>query len=320
MTSSASQSTIDVVIPVYNGASFVLQAIQSVAAQTLAPHAIIVVDDGSTDATPDVLCSYNGAVPLQVIRQDNHGLSAARNAGWKHSQAELIAFLDADDIWMPEKLAAQVAVFRQAANDKLALVYCDYHLIDSDGKVTTPTHLPIVHPRLRGQVLTELLAQNVISGSGSGVLIRRNVLEATGGFDESLRALEDWDMWLRIAEDNHIDFVDQDLVAIRTHAAGMQRDTPRMMTATIDFYSRWLERLPATVEPPKIWIRTLARYAGSSWPPGAFWTLLQTHMSSAAKRRLQAFLWSKMKLYTAFRSLSLPFELLIRRPWRQRMV
>lgn len=311
-------ASIDVIIPVYNGAKFVFEAINSAATQTLPPKSIIVVDDGSTDETPAVIKQYRGAIPLKYIRQENRGLSAARNAGWRHSQAEFVVFLDADDIWQPEKLGAQVEIQQRSAVPDLQLVYCGYHHIDQSGKPITIPGLPIIHPTLRGRVFNELLPKNIISGSGSAVLVRRNTLEQLSGFDESLRALEDWDMWLRIAQIGGIDFVDQDLVGIRTHAAGMQQDSGRMMIATIDFFSRWLERLPKDTNPPTIWVKTLARFAGNSWPPAKFWHVFNTHMSIPARHRLLSYIRRDMKIYTAVRLLSLPFEIIIRQPWRHR--
>lgn len=316
MTESLAPLLIDVVIPVYNGAAYLRQALDSVTAQTCPPRSIIVIDDGSTDQTPHICQEYRGAVPLIYHRQENRGLSAARNAGWKKSDAPYIAFLDSDDVWEPGKLAAQVVLWQSSPLADLVLVYCGYSLIDTTGKTIHPAHLPIVQPKLRGRVFQDLLPKNTISGSGSGVIIRREALERVGGFDESLRALEDWDMWLRLAEIGSFDFVPEDLVAIRTHQAGMQHDSERMMNATLNFLNLWLTRLPKDHEVPRAWLQTLARYAGATWPPQQLLTLVRTHLSPAAQQRLRQHIQRHAKGYVSLRLLSLPAEWLIRQPWR----
>lgn len=316
MTEPIAPLIIDVVIPVYNGAAYLRQALDSVADQTHPPRSIIVVDDGSTDQTPTMCQEHRGAVPLVYLRQENRGLSAARNAGWKKSDAPYIAFLDSDDVWRPGKLAAQAALWQSSSLTDLVLVYCAYSLIDEAGQTVHPAHLPIVKPTLRGQVFQGLLAKNTISGSGSGVMIRREALERTGGFDETLRALEDWDMWLRLAQLGTFDFVPENLVAIRTHQAGMQHDSERMMLATLGFLSRWLERLPTGTEPPRAWLQTLARYASTTWPPQRFVGLVKARLSPPARLRLQYYIRHHAKSYAALRLLSLPAEWLIRQPWR----
>ncbi|MBI3573088.1 MAG: glycosyltransferase family 2 protein [Candidatus Kerfeldbacteria bacterium] len=313
----AKARSVDVVIPVYNGAPHILSAIESVDRQDLPAKTIIVVDDGSTDATPDIIRHYHGVTPLRYLRQENRGLSAARNTGWRAGHSEFVAFLDADDVWEPQKLSAQMGIWDHSMNQKVDLVYCGYHSIDQAGQTVTIPGRPIIPPQLRGRVFEALLPKNIVSGSGSAVVIRRAALHVTGGFDESLRALEDWDLWLRIAQQSEIDFVDRDLVGIRTHSGGMQQDQSRMMTATIDFFSRWLERLPDKTQPPSGWVKTLVRYAGNSWPPNKFWRTLNTRMSPTARQRLADFIRRDMKAYAAVRFASLPIELLIRRPWRQ---
>lgn len=310
---------IDVVIPVYNGASFIRQALDSVNKQTLQPQTVIVVDDGSTDDTAKIIQEYASVIPLQYLRQENRGLSSARNAGWKASQAPFIAFLDADDVWEPEKLAEQSSILTSAP-DNLLLVYCGYHHINLEGQRVINNTLPIVQPALRGNVFQELLRLNLISGSGSAVVVRREALVKLGGFDESLRALEDWDMWLRLTQIGRLDFVDRDLVGIRTHHAGMQQDTDRMLIGTLSFYSRWLERLPSEIDPPRFWVKRIAYYAATVWPPLRLHRLVHRHLSAVARRRLSRFILRQMKLYTVFRMFSLPFEWLRRRPWNNQTV
>jgi glycosyltransferase involved in cell wall biosynthesis len=211
---------VDVVIPVRDGARYLPQCLDSVMAQTQPPRAAVVVDDGSTDATPDILADYQRRWPaLGVVRTGKRGLPHARNTGVARCGAPLVAFLDSDDVWAPDKLERQRDLFasRGAA---VGLVYCGYGLIDERGR---PSNRHIIAPRLRGDVLAELLlGGNLISGSGSAVVVRRSLLERAGGFDESLSFAEDWDLWLRLAELCEVDFVAEPLVAIRLHDESMQ--------------------------------------------------------------------------------------------------
>jgi len=106
ITINNANSKIDVAIPVYNGENFILQALESVACQTLLPNKIIIIDDGSTDNTNKLISDYakNSKLNIKIIKKENGGLSSARNTGIKESDAEFIAFLDADDLWLPDKL------------------------------------------------------------------------------------------------------------------------------------------------------------------------------------------------------------------------
>jgi glycosyltransferase involved in cell wall biosynthesis len=213
---------IDVVIPVRDGARFLPACLDSVMAQTYPPRATIVVDDGSADATPQVLAEYARGWPrLEIIRSEPRGVSHARNLALQASRASLVAFLDADDVWEPSKLERQLALF---ADDRprLGFVHCAYRLIDEDGRHVTD--LPVSQPRTRGDIFSELLRRgNIVSGSGSAVVVRRRLLDLVGGFDERLFFGEDWDLWIRLASVSEIDFVPEPLVAIRVHHASAQR-------------------------------------------------------------------------------------------------
>jgi len=221
---------IDVVIPAYNASAFIVETLESVIQQTLAPASIIVVDDGSVDNTAEFVCRFADAHPTQkivLISQANKGISGARNAGLKAATAEFVALLDADDLWEADKLVHQAALFQREGAERLGLVYCDYRLVDENGcAVQTRSH---VGPRLRGRVRQELRAGNLISGSASAVLIRSRVLQDVGLFDEALVCCEDWDLWLRISKDWEVDFVPETLVCIRRHSQSIQRDNRKML-------------------------------------------------------------------------------------------
>ncbi len=148
-------------------------------------------------------------------------MSHARNLGLRASRASFVAFLDADDVWDPAKLERQMALFAED-RPRLGFVHCAYRLIDDEGRPVTDH--PILEPRQRGNIFSALLAQgNIVSGSGSAVLVRRSFLDLVGGFDERLYFGEDWDLWIRLAAVSEIDFAPERLVAIRVHERSAQR-------------------------------------------------------------------------------------------------
>lgn len=242
---SPSQYTIDVVIPAYNAGAFITQTLQSVLLQDAPIHSVIVVNDGSSDDTQSQVRAFQEQHPqlkIVLIDQMNAGLSAARNAGIRHSQANYIALLDADDLWHPTKLSSQIALFDKSQNPQLGVVYCAYELINTAGNLLPSKEQALIAPKLRGHVYKSLLRGNFISGSGSSVLIARAVFDQVGLFDEQLRACEDWDMWLRIAQYYSFDYVDQTLVSIRVHPNNMQKDLGRMVTAELMVLNKFYER------------------------------------------------------------------------------
>lgn len=182
------QPSVSVIIPVYNRAQQVCDAVASVLAQTFTDYELIVVDDGSTDDTPEMLACYGDRIRL--IRQANRGVSAARNTGIVAARGALIAFLDSDDLWLPHKLRAQTAFF--AANHA-AMWQQTEDIWLRNGKRVNPKKR---HQKLAGRIFQESLELCLISPSA--VMLRRELLNEFGLFDESLPACEDYDLWLRI--------------------------------------------------------------------------------------------------------------------------
>jgi glycosyltransferase involved in cell wall biosynthesis len=209
---------VSVVIPTYNYARFVGEAVESALGQTYPSVEVIVVDDGSTDETQDVLRKFGKAIIN--VRKANQGLSAARNTGIAHAHGAFIAFLDSDDIWLPEKLTRQLALFDGAPT--VGLVGCNGFLIRQNGEIfDTLRYEPAI---ARPKLLRKLLMGNCISG-GSNACIRRECLEKVGGFDESLRSAEDWDMWLRIVSHYDVRFASEPLVKVRITENSMSSAT-----------------------------------------------------------------------------------------------
>src|SRR4030042_1812239 len=167
---------VSVIIPTYNRAHFILEAIQSVLAQTYADYEIIVVDDGSTDNTKDVLRTYGDK--LKYFYQNNRGPAAARNLAISKSEGEYIAFLDSDDVWMPNRLEVQVPVLDD--NPDLAFICSDARVVDSRGREINIWR----KAKNNNKTFESLREENFISTLT--VLMRRACFNAVGGFDETL--------------------------------------------------------------------------------------------------------------------------------------
>lgn len=213
---------IDVVIPVRNGAAYIESCLKSVISQTLPCNRIYVVDDGSIDNTAEIVKAFGNLHPkIKLIRQDKLGVSAARNNGVKNSTAPLIAFLDSDDTWKPEKLFKQAEILK-FSEKKTGLIYCSYEFIDEAG--VPIKNMPVSPPQKKGKLFNDLLFHEyVLSGSASGVLIKREYLDKAGVFDTELYYGEDWDLWLSLANICEFDYSPETLVSIRVHENSAQR-------------------------------------------------------------------------------------------------
>jgi glycosyltransferase involved in cell wall biosynthesis len=213
---------ISVIIPAYNQAIYLSEAIQSVFEQTYHNFELIVVDDGSTDETPQILAGIQDS-RMRVIRQPNAGLSAARNTGLHESSAPLVTFLDADDYFLPDKL--EVLSNYLEVHREIGLAVGGVRYIDESGNklfesTKTPTRL----------ALPEMLFENPICVSG--ILLRRKWLDIVGVFDERLRACEDWDLWIRLAcAGCRFAWVEYIVIAYRCHQGQMTREPERMRKA-----------------------------------------------------------------------------------------
>lgn len=182
---------ISVIVPAYNAERTILDTIRSVQQQTFRDLELIVVDDGSTDRTLELV--ERVAEPrLRVVSQPNAGVSAARNRGIALAAGACLTFLDADDLWMPEKLERQWAALE--AHPGAGVAYSWTYFIDEDGRLLYAQD-PVFY---EGDVLKELLVRNFIA-SGSNVLVRREAIEASGGFDPDLNFSADWEFCVRLA-------------------------------------------------------------------------------------------------------------------------
>jgi len=204
---------VSVIIPTYNSAQFVTQAVESVLAQTYGDVETIVVDDGSTDNTRSALARYGGNI--RYIYQENGGPAAARNTGVAASRGAFLLFLDSDDLILARKLELQTSFLEE--NPSYGLVYSAWQQISEDGRHL----LGEVRPRKQGLLLKEILCRELFFFLGTA-LLRRTCLETVGPFDESLRWGEDADLWLRLARAGvAFGYIDLPLFQYRFHSASI---------------------------------------------------------------------------------------------------
>ncbi|MCD6162696.1 MAG: glycosyltransferase family 2 protein [candidate division Zixibacteria bacterium] len=206
---------VSVIIPVYNSTGFIDEALQSVFAQTFKDYEIIIINDGSTDNTKQVIEKYSDKI--RYFYQENRGPAAARNNGIKKAKGEYIAFIDSDDIWHPEKLKMQVSILD--SNQNIGMVFTENSLFDENGVYESSLGK-------RKRLMHGNLAENIFLYSYVAtptVMIRREVFDNIGLFEESIKMAEDDNMWIRIASNYRVELIYQSLVSVRDHPNRMTR-------------------------------------------------------------------------------------------------
>lgn len=241
-------STVDVIIPTYNGLPYLKQTVDSVLTQTHKNLELYIVDDGSTDKTEAYVKSLRDK-RVHYIKKKNGGQSTARNLGIKQSNSPFVALLDSDDVWYPTKLEKQVELMLN--NENVGLVYGHHYMIDEED---------VIHGNLRiwkrGRIFEDLCGGNFIAGSASMVLIRRSVFEDVGLFHEDFLIGEDWEMWLRIAYKYEVDFVPEIVAALRQRSDGMQQNHMKMSNGLVYMLDVMQEEFDLTLAQR----RTMAAY------------------------------------------------------------
>ena len=268
---------VTVVMPTYNCAGYAGEAIKSILAQEYKPVEIVVVDDGSTDDTREAVRRFGNRIKL--IERHHGGPAAARNTGIEAAKGELIAFLDADDLWRPNKLALQVPLFQ---NPDIGLVYSNFDYIDEKST--------LIRTRLgrwyRGRIFHRVMKHG-LAWTGT-VVARRNVFERLGGFDEAMPVAEDWDMWLRISAFYEVDYV------IRTLASYRMRESS--LTGSPEFIDWMIYSLKKNFE----------RYGGRAGMSGLEYRRLLAHyyyrlgngrLPGPIARRNRQYLWRAIRTY-----------------------
>lgn len=241
---------VSVVVPAYNAARYLPRTLASIVAQEGVDLEVLVVDDGSRDGTADIVRAFAGPALRYLPQQPSGGPARPRNVGIGEAAGELVALCDADDVMLPGKLAAAVAVF--AARPEVDLVHTDFAAIDADDKVLRPRYLeqyqrfrqalqPTDLPDvglLAGRVLYEQLLHANFVGTSSVVMRRRTAL-AVGGFDETLRNADDYDLWCRLAWSGAtFAFIDAVHHQYRLHGGNLSKKTTMRKPAAIKVWEK----------------------------------------------------------------------------------
>jgi glycosyltransferase involved in cell wall biosynthesis len=209
---------VTVVIPVYEQPNLLGDALDSVCEQTLDNYEVVVVDDASETTMESVVDEYGEHVRL-ISHDENRGAAEARNTGIDAAHGEYVAFLDADDVWMPTKLEKQLEVFERGT-DYLGIVYTGFVQYELDGTAWKR------YPEANGNIYRKELEQDRIHPT-STVMVHRDCLERVGGFDSSLPSRQDYDLWIRITEYYTVDYVDEILVDKREQPDSISKDFER---------------------------------------------------------------------------------------------
>jgi hypothetical protein len=272
--------SVSVIVTAFNQERFVRAAVESALAQTYPPIEVIVVNDGSTDGTVAALDGVRDRIRL--ISKDNAGVAEARNAGIRAARGDLVAGLDGDDVWLPTKLARQVACFE--ADEKVGVVHCGIAVVDR--------WLRPIEQRLVG-VEGEQVAEHMLVGqdgalhpSGSTLLVERALVRVTELYDSRLPPSEDWDMAYRLARCAAVGFVPEPLVLYRQHDENAHSDLARVERAmTIAFQKAFADPNTAIQRlrrPAYGWLHLML--AGSAWEAGDRRRLLR-HALAAVRVR-----------------------------------
>ncbi len=203
-------SQVSVIIPTYNRVKLLNNSVASVLSQTYRDFELLVIDDCSTDNTSDFLSNIADKRVRCIKNTSNKGITATRNIALSNANGKYIAFLDDDDEWMPDKLEKQINLMENSSKG-LGCIYTGCNLVDAEDNRFNQTTVP--HYRIR--ILNELLLENFIITSST--LIKADCFETVGMFDESMPFAEDYDMWIRIAQEFEFDFVRSPLVNYRIH-------------------------------------------------------------------------------------------------------
>ena len=203
---------VSILMCVFNDSGYLQDAINSVTQQTWKNFEFIIVDDGSDDNTPEILSTLsNYDNRIKIFRKQNSGLTASLNYGLRFCSAPLIARIDSDDLWSPEKLEVQMNFMQK--HPSISLLGSSAYLIRENGRIISTKYYPSSNKALRN---------NLLKKKGhfphSSVIIRKKILDILGGYDESFKKAQDYELWLRISSDFKISCIKKPLVSIRKHA------------------------------------------------------------------------------------------------------
>ncbi len=244
---------VSILIPTHNRADYLSTALDSAFHQTFSELEIIVVDDGSTDNTAEVLCKYTDS-RLQLIRQKNHGVSAALNTAWRAAHGEFVAMLGSDDEMLPQQV--ETLLNRIEREPSFGMIYGRAQAMDAHGNSLPQLYgTPLKFPN---DSLSSILYANCVCTIAA--LTRRALIEQAGGFNENLLANEDWDLWIRLAERCQFGFCDEILARYRLHPQSLTGSGSRQYETVVAGRIGLIERYFASprVPPNALAIKSLA--------------------------------------------------------------
>jgi len=283
---------VSVIIPVFNGAKYLAEALQSVFSQMRRDYEVIVVNDGSTDDSIEICKQFPD---VRIIHQENQGQSAARNAGVRHARGEYIAFLDQDDRWYPEKLARQVPILEEGPI--YGMVYSNADQIDKDGRIVDRNVLDLASVQPKRSIM-DCLGADMFIVPGT-VLIRRRLFEQIGGFDERLTGYEDDDLFRRVFQTSRIHYIRDSLLQWRIYSTSCSH-SERMDRSRKIYVQKLFDEFP---DQP-----TVERYYVRDWIAPRF---VRTYLELYLRSLWQGDVPSKPKYYRDEIAALLPY---LRRP------
>lgn len=236
------ETKVSVIIPSYNSGKYLEEAIISAVNQTYKNTEIIIVNDGSTDSTEEIVKSWQRKDRRirYVKHEKNRGLAAARNTGIKNSQGSYIAFLDADDVWLPQKLEVQMRKIEETGAD---LVFSNWYIWEPERKLKIKAFNLSPVQSNKKDLLFFFIKKNL--SNPSTALLKKSSLEKVGLFDESLRSSEDYDLWIRfLLEGMEITFIQEPLIYYREHQWQMSKNIYKMRLSRLTVYKKVVKRNP----------------------------------------------------------------------------
>jgi glycosyltransferase involved in cell wall biosynthesis len=234
---------ISVIIPAYNAEKTIARTIKSVLAQTYSNFELLIIDDGSQDATVEIAKNISDT-RLKLFSYPHQGHSAGRNRGLTHAVGEFVSFIDADDMWTPDKLEAQLQALQ--SHPEAAVAYSWTNFIDQDDRFLRAGS----YIKAKGNVYSRLLGTNFIE-NGSNPLIRRDALTAVGKFDETLITSPDWDMWLRLAARYGFVCVEAPQILYRVSTHSVSSNVRGMEKSCLRILNRNFAEAPVEIQPLK---------------------------------------------------------------------